>query len=268
MLVRHPGQPLMRYALLALVFGLIGGVGGALAIPRLFPQAAAPAGEGIQASRSDPVLLARIADLEATIERLDGGVRLEGRAPPRAMELAEDAVIPEPVVERLEARLVERLEPRMNEAVEAKFEELKAEGDGEPPARKERPRMDLQEVAREVGLSAREEDDLRRVYENANQRMLEIFAKPDGDVEQVKRDFEAFKEDEAARPKLMTKYIPKLMGNIGEIMAIEGEKQTGIQEAVGGEKAAKLEDYDIVEENPFGFGGGGSFNVSARAGGR
>lgn len=255
----------MRYALLALVFGLVGGAGAALAIPRLFPEAATPATGGIQTSRTDPTLLARISDLEATIERLDGGVRLEGRGAPKATELSEDAVIPEPVVERLEARLAERLEPRMNEALDARIEELKAESGegGGRAARKPRPRMDLEEVAREVGLSAREEDDLRRVYENANQRFMELLAKPDGDVEQVRRDFEAFKDDETARPKLMTKYIPKFMGNIGELMAIDAEKRTGIQEAVGSEKADKLGEYDIVEENPFGFGG--SFNLSARA---
>ena len=63
--------------------------------------------------------------------------------------------------------------------------------------------------------------------------------------------------------QLMQKYLPKVMPKLADFMNIELEKNARIVEAVGVDKAQQIDDYDIIEARPFGFGG--SMRMEARA---
>lgn len=247
----------MRKGLGALVVGLIGGALAAVVILYVVK----PPGDGaISASgdlRGNPAVLERLDRIEALLEqrglltaRLEGRAEgPDGTAPGARGEAA--ARLEAGIAERVDEVLQEKVKPYVDTAVQEKWDELQAKkDDDEQPGRRGRRRMALADVAREVGLSAREEDDLRRIFANAENKLYELFAKPDGDVEQVKRDLEAFKTDPTARPQLMGKYVPKMLKNIGEVMAIEQEKNAAVVEAVGEERAAELSGYNIEEANP------------------
>ena len=220
-----------------------------------------PAGDGGASDAGDvrgsPAVLERLDRIEALLEQRGLlTARLEGRAG----EAGEAALDPEGGLVRLDAGIAERLDkvldekvkPYVDTAVQEKWDELQEKKEESAPAApRRRKRMPLADVAREIGLSAREEDDLRRIYAESENKMYELFAKPDGDVQQVKRDLETFKTDKAARPKLVGKYMPKMIQNMGEMMAIEQEKNDRIVQTVGPERADELSRYDIEEANPF-----------------
>ena len=250
----------MKYALVSIVLGLLGGVVGAVgARAWLDREASDEAGGGDLASERS--LGDRLDRLEEALEaRGLLTARLEGSGEERT--LPSDLALPEEVLARYEEILAKRLEPRVQSQVEEAVQALKEkEEEGGRRGRRGRPRKELAEVAREIGLSAGEEDALRRIYADTQDRLFKMMAGPDGDVEQVKRDFTAFKEDETKRPQLVQKYMPKFVSNLGNLMAVEGERQQAVVEAVGEDKAALLGGYDIVEANPMGM----DFNMSARA---
>jgi hypothetical protein len=115
-----------------------------------------------------------------------------------------------------------------------------------------------------MGLSRGEEAALRRIYDETGERMLRLLAEPDGDVEAVKRDLEAASKNERGRGVVMMKYLPKVLPKIGEMMAIQAERETRIDEVLGPERADSYQRYDVVEGDPYGFGG----NVRMEARGR
>lgn len=251
----------MKYAVISIVLGLAGGVLGALGARTWLAEGAGDGTGGVDLA-TERSLSERLDRLEEALEA--GGLltaRLEGRAEEGAG--AVRAAVPEEVLAEYEEVLAKRLEARVTKQVEETVKSLQEKAkEGEDSTRRRRPRMELAEVAREIGLSASEEDGLRRIYADAQSKMFEMMAKPDGDVEQVKRDFEAFKNDETKRPVLMQKYMPKFLGNIGNMMQVQAEQQQAIVDTVGEDKAAELQQYDIVEANPMGM----DLNVSARAG--
>ncbi|MHC5010831.1 MAG: hypothetical protein ACYTG6_07770 [Planctomycetota bacterium] len=242
----------MQQALIALVVGLVAGAAGAY----LFDLARNDASGG---GRSEPLgdargrqeLLERLDALEARLPLVtaSGGTTLQGRAEPPS----EGALTPT-AEEALAARLEARLEARMEE----KWEELAAtqeEGGGEEERGSSRRRLPLAEVAVEMGLSGSEEDALRRIYRDTQDKMLALFAEPDQTVDDLRRELEAAIEDPSKQQALMAKYLPKMMPKLGDLMAIELDKENQIQELLGAERAAELGHYNIVEERPFGFGG-------------
>lgn len=257
---RPPESP-MKYAVLSIVLGLVGGILGAYGSRALLERNTSSEARAtdLAAERS---LAERLDRLEQALE--ERGLltaRLEGRGEEGTPLLR--AALSEELLAEYEEALAKRLEPRVKSQVEQAVKDLEeSKEEGGRRGRRGRPRKDLAEVAREIGLSASEEDELRRIYADSQNKLFEMMAKPDGDVEQVKRDFEAFRSDETKRPQLMTKYMPKFMTNIGNLMQVQADQQQAILDTVGEDKAAELRGFDIVEANPMGM----DFNMSARAG--
>jgi len=250
----------MKYALISAVLGLLGGVAGAFGARALLDrQATGETGGGDLAA--ERTLGERLDRLEEALEaRGLLTARLEGRAEdgPALARLA----VSEEVLAQYEEVLAKRLEPRVKSQVEQAVKDLKeAEDEGGRRGRRGRPRKELAEVAREIGLSAGEEDELRRIYADSQSKMFEMIAGPNGDVEQVKNDFAAFKDDETKRPQLMQKYMPKFFSNIGNLMQAQAAQQQAIVDTVGEERASELRGFDIVEANPMGM----DLNMSARS---
>lgn len=250
----------MKYALLSIVLGLLGGVAGAFGAQALLERENSTSGDGDLAA--DRTLSARLDRLEEAMEvRGLLTARLEGRAE-TAGGTAQTG-LSEEVLQAYEEALAKRLEPRVKSQVEEavrELEEEKGDEEGGRRGRRGRPRKDLAEVAREVGLSASEEDELRRIYADSQNKLFAMMAGPDGDVEQVRQDFEAFRNDETKRPQLMQRYMPKFFSNIGGMMQVRTEQQQAIVNTVGEDKAAELQGFDIVEANPMGM----DLNMSAR----
>lgn len=256
----------MQQGLASLVFGLLGGAIGAVLVTYVFGPAADGGDPGSGADGGgDTALVKRLDAIEDLLEsRGLYAARLEGRTPDAGGPGGAAAADGDEVLKAQMTRLFdEAVKARVEETVAAKWEALKKEeqeGEEEPG----RKRLPLADVAREVGLSGAEEDELRQIYADAERKMMELMAGEDGDIEDVKRDIESFRDDESQRPALMQKYLPKFMTNIGGIMAIESEKATKVREAVGPEKAAQLGEYDIVEESPLNLNA--SMRVESREG--
>lgn len=251
----------MQNAILALVLGLAGGAAGAYLVFETRGDAASSAATAA-ATRADGDLVARVARLEALLPgREEAGASLAGRAePPTAAGRTT-------LQTELEEALLERIQPEIEERVAAKWEALQAEAakEGERAERRGgRRRMPLAEVAAEMGISSAEEADLRQIYKESEEKMLKLLAGEDGDVEQVRRDIDLAVSDEAVRPQMMAKYMPRFLQNVGQVMTIEADKQSRIQQTLGPEKAADLMRYDVIEGRPFGLGG--EMRVEARAG--
>ena len=157
-----------------------------------------------------------------------------------------------------------KLDERVDERVKTRFEELASEGgsEGERSGRRgnRRKRVNLEDAARELELSAAEEDELRRIYKDSMDRMLKLAAGEDGDVEAVKRDLEEARKNPMAGRGLMMKYLPKIMNNMGEMLSITTEREAAVVKAVGPEKARRLNsEFDVIEANPI----GGGFRIGA-----
>jgi hypothetical protein len=168
---------------------------------------------------------------------------------------AAPSVIAATDLDALATRLAQAMEDR-------RLEREKSDKEKERARRQRRP---LADVARELQLSGAEESDVRRAYEEAAERMLKLMAEPESDAETLRRELAAVKGDPAKRMATMTKYMPKFVSKLGEVMAIQAETESRIVKAVGAEKAAKLQDYQLEEEDPFGMGG--EVNVGVTAGG-
>jgi hypothetical protein len=246
--------------LLGLVAGLLGGVGGALAVHLLVAPAPERGGAGptVPAAREEPraggtaapalearpedTLAARLERIEALLQGRQG--RADAPTDPAALALVRKAV-----GEELEARLG---------ALEGQGAAAKKPPE---PAKK---RATLEEAARELGLTSAEEADLRRIYAETQEKYLRILAGPDGDTGEVRRELDAAKNNPKVAAGLMAKYLPKALPKLGEIVQIGLEQNTAVEAAVGAEKAARLDErYDVVEANPF----GGTLGFTASAGG-
>ncbi len=248
----------MNNVFVVALVALIAGAGGAW----LFGQVAG--GEsgagGVEGSDDASLLREQVADLTREIERLKNPpatLGVDAPAGARAGAASEQAV-----VDAVLAKLDERVDAR----VKTRFEELAAEegtsGEGERRGRRgsRRKRVNLEDAARELELSAAEEDELRRIYKDSMDRMLKLAAGEDGDVEAVKRDLEEARKNPMAGRGLMMKYLPKIMNNMGEMLSITTEREAAVVKAVGPDKARRLNsEFDVIEANPI----GGGFRIGA-----
>jgi hypothetical protein len=250
----------MAEKILVLALGLLGGVAGALGTNWLV-KGTAEGGGGSALARGDADLALRLERLEARLGP-EAGPLLAGRVAEPAAGTPE-ALPSAALSPGAEAALVERLTPQVEAIAARKVEALQKEREkAQEQQDAGRPAVTLAEAAARIGLSANEEDALRQIYRDYEERMLKIVAGEDGDLAELQRDLETAKADEAARPKLMQKYLPRVLPKLGEVMALEFEKQARIEEALG-EKAQRLEEFDIEESHPFGIGG--SMRVEASA---
>jgi len=240
----------VNHPLLVFAVGILGGAAGALGVGLLADRHGPTAPVAATAGRGTEDILARLERLERTGLRVEPPAPvLEGSGAAAAGEAAPDG----------DAVLVARIAPRIEEVVEKKLQAIEEAREAEQEAAKKqqearRRPLTLAEAAQQVGLTAREEDAVRQIYQDAETRALGLLAAPDGDVEQVRRDIAEAVRDESARPKVIQKYMPKAMTKLGDFMAVEMEKEARIQEAVGPEKAERLGDLDVVEGRFMGLG--------------
>lgn len=158
------------------------------------------------------------------------------------------------------------LEAALAKAVEATLEK-RAEADKAAAAAEKapKPRKSLAEVARELNLSSAQEDAVRQAYREAGDRLLKVMAEPESDAETLRRELEAAKGDQGKTMGLVTKYMPKFITKLGDVMSIQAERDEKIRKAVGDENVQRLDGYRIEEEDPFGLDG--NVSVGVRAGG-
>lgn len=158
------------------------------------------------------------------------------------------------------------LEAAVAKAVEATLEK-RAEADKAAAAAEKapKPRKSLAEVARELNLSSAQEDAVRQAYREAGDRLLKVMAEPESDADTLRRELEAAKGDQGKTMGLVTKYMPKFITKLGDVMSIQAERDEKIRKAVGDDNAHRLDDFRIEEEDPFGLDG--NVSVGVRAGG-
>ena len=250
----------MNNTVIAAIVALVAGFGGAWLFGQVGGSSAAT-GEAEGTGDAD-LLREQIADLKRELQAI--------KNPPETLSASAPAGVrggasEEAVVEAVLAKLDERVDAR----VEKKFESMAASedegvsirtGSGRRGGRK---RVSLEDAARELELSAAEEDELRRIYDESLNKFMKLAAGPDGDVEDVKRDLEQMRKDPASARTLMMKYVPNMMSNIGKVMSISTERQAAVEKAIGVDKARRLNsEFDVIEANPM----GGNFRIGASMG--
>ena len=242
--------------LLPLLGALLGAAGGVFAARALAPDpSVAPSSE----ARGPDDLHAQVAEIRRLLER---PTLATAPATPGAPETAAASgtrtaaagALSSDQVAVLAGKIAEEMERRRTDGEKA---QAKAKADRQR-------RVSLAEAARELELTAAQETEVRLAHEAAVEKMLKLFAEPESDAETLRRELLAAKDDPAKKMALVTKQLPKLMTKLGDVMAIEAERESRIVEAVGPEKAAKLEDYNLEEQDPFGLGT--NVNVGVRAG--
>jgi hypothetical protein len=232
--------------LLPLLGALLGAAGGVFAARALSPDpSVAPTSE----ARGSDDLHAQVAEIRRLLDRptlatapaTPGGPATAAAS--GEIKAESHAVSPE-MVALLAGKLAEEMERRRADGEKA---QAKAQADRQR-------RVSLAEAARELELTSAQETEVRLAHEAAVEKLLKLFAEPESDAETLRRELLAAKGDPAKKRALVTKQMPKLMTKLGDVMAIEAERQARISEAVGPEKAGKLEDYNLEEEDPFELG--------------
>ncbi len=237
-----------------------GAAGGFLAVHLLAPRPEPAPGPTVAEA-------GRAGDLRERIEAL------EARA--REAERASLTGHPEPkarlgdLTDEDRARLVEALEAPIREKVEAQIAEI-VEREGLVPKEEKTPkepprrRVPLAVAASELGMSSGQEAALRQIYQDYENRLLDLMAPEGGDRSEVMRDIEHVKANPSSRMQVMQKYLPRVMKKLPELMTAEMDKQVAIQQTMG-DLTDDLQKYDIEESKPFGLGDGFQITASASA---
>jgi len=152
----------------------------------------------------------------------------------------------------LEAIVAKSVETATAAAFAKRDEDEQAERKAKSAAKK---RVPLAEAARELNLSASQEDAVRRAYEEATERFLKAMTEPDGDPVALRRELEEARGDSTKKAALTGKYIGKFMTKLGDFMTIGAERDAKIAKAVGNDNVGRLQRYQIEEEDPFGWNG-------------
>lgn len=258
----------MNQTLLALVVGVLAGAGGAFVVHTLQGDASGGASSldwaPIQ-ERLDGIeerLEAR-ANPPGTLATREGG-RSDGEAVGSALLAGESNAALDSLLAKIDDRVGKTVEQKLAEARAEEGEEAFSRRGGRRRGRK---RVSLADAARELELTAQQEDELRRIFEDNQRRFFKLMAGPAGDPEEVKREvMDAVKTGSVQ--KLMPKYVPKVMSNIGELMAIQADRETAVQKTLGPEKARRFNnDYSVEEDDILGMRGGGMrFGAEVRSG--
>lgn len=252
----------MNQTVLAILVGFVAGVaGGVLGQSLASSDRAEPApSPGLEAGESGS-LRREVAELKLLLSEgrgptaiLAGRSRaLTAQAGPDFSAAAEEALLAQ-VDERVEAAVAKKIAELQSQAGEAS---------GKPRKRKKR-EVTLAEAAVELELSGQQEDELRRLYAENERNWLALLAGPDGSAEDVKREIQEATQSPGGKVKLMEKYAPRIFKNIGAVIRLDTEHEAAIVNAVGPEKARRLErEFNVEESDALGLGGG-SINISAR----
>ncbi len=244
----------MNNTVLALLVGLLAGAAGGFVTAqfRIGDSGTSYVGEGDDGGD----IVARLERIEAALDRapLRSAPGLSGtadRSAPGGVTGGGDAQL-EALVSRLEERLAptirESVKTSLDEALESRSGEVFAEAE---PAKK---KVTLAEAAAELGLTAEEEEAVRRIANETAEEFLKVIAGKDGNVDEIRREFEDAKDDPKKRVAVTTKYMGKVMANIGGLMGVAMSHETKMREALGAEKARKLDDgYDLTDVDPLGL---------------
>lgn len=251
----------------ALLLGLVGGAGGALAVRLLAPgeagapPAAGPGGEG------------RLAGIEAALRRLEERSALEARGPglagrPEAPATgSEAAALAGPGGEALRTALRASVREELTAVLDARAAAERGAGAAPPARPAPRKRVPLRDAARELGLTADEEAALTRIYAESTEKMIRLVAKDDAEAETIRAEVRAAAGDAPRGRALMLRYMPRALGRLGELAAIDMEEQEAVVATVGPERAQRLaSEFDVVEANPLGVSG--EVRIDARGGDR
>lgn len=257
----------MSRFLVPFVAALLGAALGAGVATRLSPARDVPAEVGaVDLSDLRADLKAELAALRARLDRSGNGPAAPlaaGRSatvePPPATAPAADGLP--------SAAASSAWESAVARAVETAFER-RAEAERAAKAEAEQPkaRRPLADVARELALSSSQEAEIRGAYRDAVERMLKVLAEPESDAETLRRELEDARGDRGKGVAVMARYMPKFLTKLGDVMAIQAERDQRIQSALGPEQARKWPGYRIAEEDPFELGG--DVSVGVGAGGR
>ena len=247
------------------VAALLGASAGTYAVLRFAPPTL-PATPAAGETATDGDVKAELAAIRRWLER-PGAVGVPGTlAASPAGSAATDTSAKGAAADGSRPITAADLEAALAKAVEATLEK-RAEADKAAAAAEKapKPRKPLAEVARELNLSSAQEDEVRQAYREATDRLLKVMAEPETDAESLRRELEAAKGDQGKTMGLVTKYMPKFITKLGDVMSIQMERDAKIRKAVGNDTAGKLEGYRIEEEDPFGLDG--DVSVGVRAGG-
>lgn len=252
----------MSRFLVPFVAALLGAALGAGVATRLSPARDVPA-------ESTPIDLGDVrADLAALRARLDppggGGLAMpfkqRGVGGPTS---EEPAPAPSPTGDSpAVGATADTLETVVARAVETALER-RAEAERAAKAEAEKPkiRRPLAEVARELGLSPAQESEVRAAYRNAVDRMLKVLAEPESDAETLRRELDDARGDRGKGMAVVARHMPKFLSKIGDVMAIQAERDQRIHAALGPEHVESWVRYRVEEEDPFGLSGDVSVGV-------
>lgn len=240
----------------AIVAGVLGGVGAGLAVRfAVPPPAAAPAGPEAATSRE---VAEQLAEIRRLLDRPPPATP-SPRAPvppsaPGLAGVAKDALAgsgdaASPARPLSPADLQALAERAADAALERRAQKEKEAS--KPPATS---RLPLSEIAREIGLSSSQETELRETYRSRTDRYLKLLAAPDGDPEAVRRELTDAKGDPDQIEAVKLKYVPRLLGKLADVAAIEAETAGRVSKTLGSKEAvAKYKKFTPEEQDPFGL---------------
>lgn len=239
---------------LAFVVGLLAGALGGFVAMQFAPSSTTGSSFDGDTDTSDIVL--RLDRIEARLDRpaMRSSPQLTGGGEGRAS--ASTGIAAGSDLDALVTALEERLKPTLQESVKTSVNEALSERSGEiyaeaMPAKK---KMTLAEAAAELELTADEEEAVRRIARETSEEFLKVVAGKDASVDDIRREFEEAREDPKKRAALTTKYMGKVMANLGGLMAVGMTHEQKMREALGAEKARRLDDeYDVTDLDPLGL---------------
>lgn len=243
----------MNQTAIAFVVGLLGGAVGALGSIYIANPEARTAGD--EGSKDMSEIAERLDRIETALGRRPGEPMLRGSASPGgSAKLPEDASELDAVVAALEERLRPAIEESVSTSVARAVAERGAEFKGKEEPEPEKKKTTLAQAAMDLELSADEEESVRRIAQETTDEFLRLLAGEDQTVDDIRREFDDAKEDPVKRIGLTAKYIGKVMGNMGGLIALGFTHDKKMKEAIGPEKARRLEDeYELTDLDPLGL---------------
>ncbi len=171
--------------------------------------------------------------------------------------------------EELTRRLNELLSARLGKAMDAHLEtrglpKEKSFGDwleenrplGSNTQAREKKKVTLAEVARELEMTQSEEEAIRELAEEFSDKMIGLLTTEDETKEQVIEELQAAKDDPTKQMALMGKYMGRAMTNLPKLMETMGSLQTRGVKILGAERWGKFErDYEVTDLDPYGLTG-------------
>jgi hypothetical protein len=243
----------------ALLAGVLGGVGGALTVRFAIPPAP-PAPASAPESGTSREVAEQLAEIRRLLDRPAAAslsTRPEPVPPARIVPGdashagADSGTAGRPLGALTAADLQSIAERAADAALDRRAQREEKDAAAKPPAPA---RMPLADIAREMGLSGAQESDLREAYRSRTDRYLKLLAGPDGDPEAVRRELSDAKGDPDQIEALKGKYIPRFLSKIGEVAAIEAETAGKVNKALGSkENVAKYKRFTPEENDPFGL---------------